>query len=141
MSRMLPILLVLATLSGGTPLAAPPTADSTERVYYHVPRLASARTVLVAAEAHVKEPGARTIALVFHGGGVRAMLKGAVDDKGEPFEPRLRRLAALGLDLVVCGNSLDELKIARSRVLPVGRQVQSGSEEMTRLRGIGYREM
>jgi intracellular sulfur oxidation DsrE/DsrF family protein len=140
MSRTLSIVLVLAALVSGALLAPKAAAAEDERLVYHLTRLANARVVLDAVEAHLNEPGRRRIAIVAHGGGVRAMVNGAADSKGQPLAPVLRRLAARDVDLVVCGNSLDALKIDRSRVI-VGRLVPSGSGEIERLLGAGYREV
>lgn len=139
MSRTVSAVLALAVIIAA-PFAVGEAAAEEERLLYQVTRQASARVVLDAVEAHMSEPGQRRIALVARGGGVRAMVDGAVDAKGEPYEPALRRLMAQGVDVIVCSISLDTQQLRSARVV-AGRVVPAGAGEVERLLGLGYREL
>ncbi|MGE5336742.1 MAG: DsrE family protein [Gemmatimonadota bacterium] len=130
------------SLAAHTGLAQPTAADgAATKVIYEIPTKASARPVLRAVEAHLGAHGAITIAVVAHGRGVEALLRGANDAQGVPYAPTLHRLAQKGVDFAVCGASLKQLGIATSRVVAEGRIVPSGSGEIARLVGAGYQPL
>jgi intracellular sulfur oxidation DsrE/DsrF family protein len=136
--------LALAALSAAACTQGPPPpqpAVDGEKVIYRVGRHASARVVLTAIEGHLQEPGQRRIAVLASGSGVRLLVAGEADWRGEAFEPMVRRLAERGIEFYACGSSLDELKIAPTRVLPSSRLVQSTEDVAKRLRAAGYAEL
>jgi intracellular sulfur oxidation DsrE/DsrF family protein len=112
-----------------------------EKVIYRVPRQASARVVLTAVEGHLQQPGQRRIAVLASGSGVRLLVAGEADARGEAYEPFVRRLAERGIEFYACGSSLDELKIAPTRVLPSSRLVPSTEDVAKRLRAAGFAEL
>ncbi len=139
MSRTVAFVFALVALMAA-PFSAQHAAAQEERLLYQLTRQANVRVVLDAVESHMNEPGQRRIALVARGGGVRAMVAGAVDAKGEPYEPALRRLMARGVDVIVCHISLDTQRLEPAQVA-TGRMVPAGAGEVERLLSLGYREM
>lgn len=132
------MVLGAGVLAGGAATHVEPVGAGA-KVLYEIPTRASARTVLRAVEAHLDQAaGTPTVAIVAHGGGVNAMLRGATDADGVAYAPALRRLARRGVDLSVCEATLRLRGIDRSRVVPEGRIVPSGSGEITRLTEAGY---
>lgn len=129
----------LAACTQGTPPPRP-VVDG-EKVIYRVPRQASARVVLTAVEGHLQQPGQRRIAVLASGSGVRLLVAGEADARGEAYEPFVRRLAERGIEFYACGSSLDELKIAPTRVLPSSRLVPSTEDVAKRLRAAGFAEL
>ncbi len=117
-------------------------ATSSRKVVYEVPTRASARTVLQAVQRHLDESeGPLQIAVVAHGSGVEALLVDAVDEQRRPYTPIVTRLAHRGVDLAVCGATLDLRGIAHSRVVKQARIVSRGSAEITRLIDNGYQPL
>lgn len=132
--------LMVTSDAGLAQQVAPP--DPAPRVIYEIPSRASARPVLRAVEAHLDEhAGKLTVAVVAHGSGVDAMLKGAADADGVSYAPALHRLALRGVDFSVCDVSLKLRGIARGRVTPEGRIVPRGSGEIARLISNGYQPL
>jgi len=129
-------LAALAAFAGAAPRTAVP---ATEKVVYEIPSLRSARVVLGAVQSHLDASrGTAMIAVVVHGGGVEAMLSGARDEKGVPYEEAVRRLAGRGVDFAVCGATLKLRHIDQSRVIGAGRIVDGGNAEIARRLSEGY---
>jgi intracellular sulfur oxidation DsrE/DsrF family protein len=97
--------------------------------------------VLRAVEAHLDERSRMTIVVVAHGGGVEAMLKGAIDAKGVRYAIAVEQLSRRGVDFAVCGATLKSRGIGHDRVIAEGRIVPRGSGEIARLIGLGYQPL
>lgn len=116
--------------------------DTEAKMVYEIPTRASARPVLRAVEAHLDE-GSRTltIAVVAHGSGVEALLKGAADADGVRYAPAVQRLAHRGVTFAVCNATLKLRGIGHDRVIAEGRIVPRGTGEIARLISIGYQPL
>lgn len=120
----------------GLGLAAPVSgADAAQRhkVVYHLDDSARATAAIRSIGNHLKATPSVSIVVVALGPGIDFLLKGAKDDRGNPYEPMIDDLAIAGVQFRACNNTLAARQIDRSRLHPEIKVVESGVAELTRL--------
>ncbi len=124
---------LFALLSGLSIPAQAADAAAATRVVYHIDDSARAIAAIRNMTNHLKaDPGVR-IVVVTLGQGVDFLLKGAQDERGNPYEPMIDDLVLAGVEFRVCNNTLTTRRIDRARVHPDTGLVESGAAEITRL--------
>lgn len=109
------------------------SAAAIPRVVYHIDDTARAMPAVRNINNHIKAVPNIKIVVVALGQGVDFLLKGAKDDRGNPYEPMIDDLVLAGMEFRVCGNTLAARQIDKGRVHPDVAIVESGVAEITRL--------
>lgn len=107
--------------------------DAPIRVVYHLDDSARAIPAIRNISNHLKAAPETRIVLVALGHGVDFLLKGAKDDRGNPYEPMIDDLLLAGVEFRVCNNTLVARQIPREQVLADVAVVESGVAEVARL--------
>jgi uncharacterized protein len=129
---MLRLATVLLLLSLGTEWAL--AENEPQRVVYEIPTAESILTVLKGIQEHLassKTP--LQVVVVAYGKGANFLLEGAKDEDGRPFAPQVQALVAQNVQFRVCGTTAKFQNIDPSKVIPEGKIVPSGREEVERL--------
>jgi intracellular sulfur oxidation DsrE/DsrF family protein len=127
-------LIAALLLMAGLPVVG--TADETvapERVVYHLDDIANARWAMLLANAHLEQNAAAEIVIVAHGPGIRFLVEGATDRKGNPYGPGIFELAGKGVEFRACAATLEALDIPADQVVDEAQLVPSGAYEIARL--------
>jgi hypothetical protein len=114
---------------------APATAPSHEaaRVVYHISNSATAGAALRTLSNHLNASPEVKVVVVAHNEGVDFLLRGALDESGQPFELAVRRFLDRGVEFRVCYNTLERRRIGAREVIPAASLVPSGIAEIGRL--------
>ena len=103
------------------------------RVVYHVDDSARAVPAIRNIGNHLKAAPDTQIVVVALGQGVDFLLRGAKDERGNPYEPMVDDLLLAGVDFRLCNNTLSARQIERDQVLADVGVVDSGVAEIARL--------
>jgi intracellular sulfur oxidation DsrE/DsrF family protein len=107
--------------------------EAVARVVYHIDDSARAVPAIRNITNHLKATPEIKITVVSLGMGVDFLLKGAKDDRGNPYEPMIDDLVFAGVDFRICNNTLESRQIDKGSVHPEVGFVESGVAEITRL--------
>lgn len=126
--------LVLALwLAVAGPAPAPEAAQHPARVVYHISNSATAGSALRTLSNHLNAAPDVKVVVVAHNDGVDFLLRGALDETGQPFELTVRRFLDRGVEFRVCYNTLERRQIGAREVIPAASLVPSGIAEISRL--------
>ncbi|MEW5769042.1 MAG: DsrE family protein [Pseudomonadota bacterium] len=130
---------LLAILATPPANAAPPSpaahtasAQSQEKVVYHINDASVARVAMRNVENHLNASPDARIVVVTHGKGIDFLLNDAKDDKGA-YAPQVAGLKEKGVEFRVCRNTLKGRKLDDEAVIMEAQVVPSGVAEIGRL--------
>ena len=109
------------------------TADTQEKVVYHINDSAVAKAALGNIKNHMSADPQVKIVVVTHGKGVDFMFEGATDKDGNPYNIAVEELQAKGVQFDICNNTLKSRKLDPSKLLPGAVIVPSGVAEVAKL--------
>lgn len=112
---------------------APEPAQETARVVYHISNSATAGAALRTLSNHLNAAPEVKVVVVAHNDGVDFLLRGALDEAGQPYELAVRRFLDRGVEFRVCYNTLERRRIGAREVIPAASLVPSGIAEISRL--------
>lgn len=111
--------------------AADPPA--TIKVVYHMDDSSHASGAMRSMTNQLKAMPGTKIVVVTLADGVDFLLNGSKDARGNPYEPMIDDLVALGVEFRACNNTLVGRQIDKSRLHPEATVVDSGVAEISRL--------
>lgn len=112
---------------------APEPAQEAARVVYHISNSATAGAALRTLSNHLNAAPEVKVVVVAHNDGVDFLLRGALDEAGQPYELAVRRFLDRGVEFRVCYNTLERRRIGAREVIPAASLVPSGIAEISRL--------
>lgn len=118
-------------LSG--PVWAGQSADTWDRVVFHLDERSSARWALMLARSYLNDVPKAQIVFVAYGPGVDFLLEDAKDRHEDPYDYAVLTLAGRGVGFRVCAATLAARRISQSDLLDVVEIVPSGISEIARL--------
>ncbi len=112
---------------------APGKKDLGPRVVYHISSSETPGAALRNVANHLNAAPNVRIVVVAHNEGVNFLLRGAVDENGQPIEAAVRLFRERGVEFRVCVNTLERRNLGAAAVIPDARLVPSGIAEIGRL--------
>lgn len=82
---------------------------------------------------HLEADPTAKIVVVAHGAGIDFLLDGATSTTGQPFSGAIGELSGLGVEFLVCNNTLAARKIDKNRVAMEAKVIPSGVAEVANL--------
>lgn len=125
------IAALLFAVSALLPFSA--TADTQEKVVYHVNDSANATAAMRNVQNHVNAAPDAKIVVVTHGKGIDFLLSGAKNEKGQDYQNDVAALKSQGVEFRVCANTLKSRKLDNSAVIFEASVVPSGVAEIGKL--------
>jgi intracellular sulfur oxidation DsrE/DsrF family protein len=126
--------LLAALLIGWlAPVSVAESADTWDKVVFHIDDTLSARWALILARSYLDDVPQAQIVFVAYGPGVDFLLENASDRHEDPYDYAVLSLANRGVGFHVCGATLRGRRIADSDLLDVVKIVPSGISEIARL--------
>ncbi len=121
-------------------LLAPTIASAEEaqskapiKVVYHIDDHQRAIGALRSISNHLKaEPESRVVVVTL-AHGIDFLLRGAKDDRGNPYEPMIDDLLFAGVEFRICNNTIAARNIERAQIVADVQVVDSGVAEISRL--------
>jgi intracellular sulfur oxidation DsrE/DsrF family protein len=103
------------------------------KVVFHISQSDTANAALRNLLNHLDAAPDAHVVVVAHNDGVDFLLRGARDERGNPYEATVRKLAERGVQFRICNNTLVRQRIDPGQVLPAATLVPSGIVEIGRL--------
>lgn len=127
--------LAVATLVVGLAACATPAQEQqpVKAVYHLTNGLDEAQRAMGNIRNHLNADPKAKIVVVGNGDGILAMLDGAKDRNGNPFDATIQDLKGKGVDFRLCNNTLVTRKIDKAKVIPEVTIVPSGVAEAANL--------
>lgn len=127
--------LAVATLVVGLAACATPSQEQqpVKAVYHLTNGLDEAQRAMGNIRNHLNADPKAKIVVVGNGDGILAMLDGAKDRNGNPFDATIQDLKGKGVDFRLCNNTLVTRKIDKAKVIPEVTIVPSGVAEAANL--------
>ena len=126
-------LLALVLIGLGTPAWSDQTADTWEKIVFHLDESVNARWAMMLANSYMDDSPKARIVFVAYGPGVDFLLEDAEDRRGNPYDPAVRSLVERGVEFRLCASTLSARSIAREDVLDSVVIVPSGVAEIARM--------
>jgi intracellular sulfur oxidation DsrE/DsrF family protein len=126
-------LLVLSLIGTASPVWSEGSNGGWEKIVFHVDEIGNARWAMMLADSYLDDSPQAKIAIVAYGSGIDFLLADVTDRRGNPFDPKVRSLAARGVEFRICTATLRERKIAKEDVLDSALIVPSGIQDIARL--------
>jgi intracellular sulfur oxidation DsrE/DsrF family protein len=133
--RQFATLSVLTLLWAGFPAQLWPeeSAETWEKVVFHLDEKKNARWALMLARSYLDDAPAAKIVVVAYGPGIDFLLEDARDRRDDSYGYAVMSLIQRGVEFRVCAATLDARKIAKSALLDDIAIVPSGISEIARL--------
>lgn len=126
--------LLAVTMTGlGMPVRSDETADTWEKIVFHVDESKNARWAMMLANSYMDDSPKARIVFVAYGPGIDFLLEDADDHRGNPYDPGVRNLVERGVEFRLCAATLSARSIANEDVLDAAVIVPSGVSEIARM--------
>lgn len=126
--------LLVALLTGlSGPVYAEQSANTWDKVVFHLDETRTARWALMLARSYLDDVPMAKIVFVAYGPGIDFLLEDATDRNDDPYDYAVLRLVERGVDFRVCAATLAARKISKTDLLEEVKIVRSGISEIARL--------
>jgi len=126
-------LSVLLLMGLASPVWPEESADSWEKVVFHLDETANASWALMLARSYLDDSPKAKIVFVAYGPGIDFLLEDAEDKRGNPYDPAVTSLVQRGVEFRACAATLAARNIPRDHLLDAVVVVPSGISEIARL--------